>query len=76
MKIDSKTGKATTKIEIPHCPQITSLTFGGKNLDILYVTSATYNMKSMSKNAGAVFQVSGLGVKGAVSKALKLIMNE
>ncbi|XP_065210543.1 regucalcin-like [Planococcus citri] len=73
LKIDPKIGRATTKIEIPHCPQITSVAFGGPNLDVLYVTSADINIKGKYKNAGSVFQVSGLGVRGNLSLPLYLM---
>lgn len=46
---------------------LTSVMFGGKNLDILYVTSMGRPMKGVPQkeaNAGGVFAVYGLGVTG------------
>lgn len=45
--------------------QVTSAAFGGPNLDILYVTTAaTTRDGEQSPQAGQLFQVTGLGVKG------------
>ena len=63
----SPDGKPVTVIDIPveypTCPA-----FGGDNLDILFVTSikdsGTGRMVSTHENAGAVFAISGLGVRG------------
>lgn len=58
---------------------ITSLAWGGKNLDILFVTSATepYDLftgeitdRKLTPDAGRVFMVKGLGVKGLPMKKL------
>ena len=42
--------------------------FGGKNLDILYVTSIGFDLAKGSEfvqpNAGGVFAITGLGIKG------------
>jgi L-arabinonolactonase len=50
-------------VEYPSCPA-----FGGSDLDILFVTSikdsGTGRMVSTHENAGALFAVSGLGVRG------------
>lgn len=44
---------------------VTSLTFGGPNLDVLYVTSANLDISEpLSVNAGQLFKVTGLGVHG------------
>ena len=63
----SPEGQVVTLIDLPvqypSCPA-----FGGDNLDILFVTSikdsGTGRMISTHENAGAVFAVSGLGVRG------------
>lgn len=45
--------------------QVTSAAFGGPNLDILYVTSAsTERSGPQPKPAGSLFKVTGLGAKG------------
>lgn len=63
-----RTSKVEQKIEIP-AKQVTSVAFGGPNLDILYVTTAnlkmgTTEMSSNSELAGKLFEVTGLGAKG------------
>uniref|UniRef100_A0A182P695 Regucalcin n=1 Tax=Anopheles epiroticus TaxID=199890 RepID=A0A182P695_9DIPT len=63
-KVNSKTGKVELEIKLP-CEQVTSAAFGGPNLDILYVTTAAKEFKSpQPAPAGALFAVTGLGVKG------------
>ncbi|XP_046563959.1 regucalcin-like isoform X2 [Haliotis rubra] len=67
-KIDPNTGKLLQKVDIPNATRITSVCWGGKNLDELYVTSL--RMKPNSKLTvidtldGAVFRVTGLGARG------------
>lgn len=73
IKINPQNGKSIAKIEIPQCPQITSVIFGGENLDTLYVLSAAYKLDNRMNNAGFVFEVTGLGVNGSASKSLRLI---
>lgn len=73
IKIDTKMGKCVAKMEIPNCPQITSLAFGGMNLDTLFVTSAAYKLRGNSSGAGCAFQISGLGVRGYGGVPLTLI---
>lgn len=61
------------EIPIP-AKQVTSVTFGGPNLDILYVTTASMQasaevlgMRPNDKHdelAGHLFKVTGLGAKG------------
>ena len=47
---------------------VTSVAFGGPNLDELYVTSANYALtpeqRSAESDPGALFKITGLGVKG------------
>ncbi|CAG5002699.1 unnamed protein product [Parnassius apollo] len=72
LKIDPKKGKLLEKIRIPAL-QVTSVIFGGSNLDILYVTSASMNRGVEQKPpCGSTFQVTGLGVKGLPSVNVKL----
>lgn len=66
-------GKILLEIPIP-TKQVTSVTFGGPNLDILYVTTASVQasaealgMRPNDKHdefAGHLFKVTGLGAKG------------
>lgn len=53
-------------LEVPFpCKQVTSAAFGGPNLDILYVTTAaTARDGVQAPQAGHLFKVTGLGVKG------------
>lgn len=67
-KFDPETGKTLQKIDIP-ASQTTSVCWGGKNLDELYVTSARCGMteeyvRTKEQLAGSVFKVTGLGAKG------------
>lgn len=60
-------GKKIGQIDFP-ATNITSVTFGGPNLDILYATSAQIGLsEDQLKNepaAGALFQVTNLGARG------------
>ncbi|MEO9571970.1 MAG: SMP-30/gluconolactonase/LRE family protein [Polaribacter sp.] len=64
-----KTGKVVSKIEVP-AHNITSCAFGGDNLDVLYITSASIDMteEEIKKYplAGAIFKIKP-GVKGGKS---------
>lgn len=64
---DPNTGKVLDKIDLP-CKQITSVAFGGKDLDILYITSAAIGLSDEALQAtplaGSLFQANP-GVKGA-----------
>ena len=59
-------GRIDRMIEFP-VRNLTSVMFGGKNLDVLYCTSMGRPMKGVPQKeatAGGVFAVTGLGVKG------------
>lgn len=57
-------GKVEQEILIP-AKQVTSVAFGGPNLDELYVTTARKQViDPQLAPAGATFKVTGLGVKG------------
>lgn len=66
-------GKIVLEIPIP-AKQVTSVAFGGKNLDELYVTTAAIAVSAsiiglnpddkQSELAGHLFKVTGLGAKG------------
>lgn len=57
-------------IQLP-ATQITSLAFGGQNLDILYVTTANKDGKQ-PEGSGYLYKVTGLGAKGYAGVPLKL----
>lgn len=75
LRIDPATGSLLSSVDIP-APEVTSVAFGGPNLDELYVTSAstraTREIKEKYPNAGALFRVTGLGVKGYPGRAARL----
>lgn len=61
---DFRQRKAVLEIPIP-AKQVTSVAFGGPNLDILYVTTAATARDGVQPpQAGHLFKVTGLGVKG------------
>ncbi|MEZ4857677.1 MAG: SMP-30/gluconolactonase/LRE family protein [Flavobacteriaceae bacterium] len=69
IRFDPLTGEVLTKIDVP-AHNVTSCAFGGQNLDILYITTATVDMNEEEKKqfplAGSVFKVIP-GVKGIPS---------
>ncbi|ARV16835.1 regucalcin [Polaribacter sp. SA4-12] len=73
IRFNPKTGKVLSKIEVP-AHNITSCAFGGENLDILYITTASVDMteKEIKKYplAGSVYKVNP-GVKGVQSNFYK-----
>lgn len=60
-------------IEFP-ANQITSVTFGGPNLDELYVTSANFDLPDYppGAEAGILYRVTGIGAKGFPGQKVKL----
>ena len=70
---DPKTGEVVDKIEVP-AHNVTSCAFGGENLDILYITTASLDMTDQEKKAfplaGSLFMVKP-GVKGVKSNYFK-----
>lgn len=63
LKINPK-GQVELEIQIP-AKQVTSVAFGGPNLDELYVTTARKQViDPQQPPAGATFKVTGLGVRG------------
>jgi gluconolactonase len=63
--VDPNSGNLIQTVPIP-ASRVTSVTFGGHNLDILYVTTSRLGLSDEEKKqqplAGSVFAVSGLGV--------------
>ncbi len=68
-RFNPQSGKLISKIEVP-AHNITSCAFGGENLDILYITTASVDMTEEEKRkyplAGSIFKVIP-GVKGVKS---------
>lgn len=67
IRIEPKTGEVLKTIPIP-AQQVTSVTFGGPKLDILFVTTARLPIQNVthSKDAGRVFKIEGLNVNGVL----------
>lgn len=62
--INGENGKILREIDMP-AMQVTSIAFGGRDLDEMYVTSGKYNVsEEKTGNEGCTFKVTGLGVKG------------
>lgn len=59
---DPNTGKEIRKVELP-CLETTACAFGGPNLDRLFITTGIHS-KIEEADAGKVFVIDGLGVKG------------
>lgn len=72
VRFDPQTGKALQEIKMP-ATNITSVCFGGPNLDELYVTCSRHNMPNPDSQplAGSIFKVTGLGVKGRAPNNFK-----
>ncbi|CAH0390011.1 unnamed protein product [Bemisia tabaci] len=74
IRVDPDTGKLLYTLPIPSW-EVTSVVFGGPNLDELYVTSANQfknNPKDKYPQPGQTFKVTNLGVKGTPSVSIKL----
>lgn len=73
--MDPTNGKLLNHVPIPAL-QVTSVAFGGPQLDELYVTSANIALsdEQLQKypGSGATFRVTGVGVKGYPGQPLKL----
>ncbi|CAA6690180.1 MULTISPECIES: SMP-30/gluconolactonase/LRE family protein [unclassified Lentimonas] len=66
---DPNTGKQLRKVDLP-CVETTACAFGGPNLDRLFVTTGIHS-KLIEQDAGKVFVIDGLGVKGMPAFAYK-----
>lgn len=67
----NRTGNIDLEIKFP-CDQVTSAAFGGPNLDILYATTAAVARdRPQTPIAGALFKVTGLGVRGTTQTKVK-----
>ncbi|PIK51734.1 putative regucalcin [Apostichopus japonicus] len=74
IRYNPRTGKKLLELKFPTL-NVTSCCWGGPNLDILYVTSAKHFLSDdelkAQPNAGALFTVRGLGVKGVKTDIFK-----
>ncbi|XP_053693993.1 regucalcin-like isoform X1 [Sabethes cyaneus] len=71
LKLNPRTKKIELEIPIP-AKQVTSAAFGGPDMDELFVTTA--HTSDQDPPAGALFKVTGLGVKGP--EMYKMILTE
>ncbi|XP_034246474.1 regucalcin-like [Thrips palmi] len=75
VRVDPDTGAVMSTLAVP-AKQVTSLAFGGADLDELYVTSGRFFMADADlakhPDSGAVFRVTGLGVKGRPGRPVRL----
>ena len=73
-RYDPQTGRILQKIDLP-ARNITSCAFGGKDLDILFITTSSLDMSINEQNqlpdAGKLFSVKP-GVKGVKANFIKL----
>jgi len=71
-RFDPETGKLLQELKFP-ATNITSVAFGGKNLDELYVTCSKHNCPNPDSQplAGSIFRVTELGVKGRAPNNFK-----
>lgn len=61
-RFDVESGQELQRIEIP-CVETTACTWGGENLDELYITTGVHKTIE-EEDAGRLFVVKGLGIKG------------
>lgn len=75
VRFDPESGEMLTKIDIPSS-KVTSVAFGGANLDELYVTTAWHDMTDEERIkyplAGSMFRINNIGVKGLPSRPVLL----
>ena len=67
IQIDPIEGTLLRKVDLP-VDNITSVAFGGPELDVLYVTTAYVNMTAEQRkkkpDSGALYVIKGLSVRG------------
>ncbi|KAG4068206.1 hypothetical protein HA402_008847 [Bradysia odoriphaga] len=61
-KVDPRNGEILLEIPIP-AKQVTAVAFGGPNLDILYVVTASIE-DDKTESSGCLYRITGLGTKG------------
>ena len=73
LRFDPETGKVIGEIEVP-AKNVTACAFGGENLDVMYITTASLGMSAEEEEqlpkAGSIFKVA-LDVKGVPSNFFK-----
>ncbi|XP_051171983.1 regucalcin-like isoform X2 [Leptopilina boulardi] len=78
IQVNPKTGKLLQSIPIP-AKRVTSVTFGGPMLDILYVTTAGNGFANPAEKTpeddmqgGSIFEIKGTGARGVLSNSFKM----
>lgn len=75
VNVNPDTGKVLRFVELP-VNKVTSCTFGGPLLNILFVTTSSRDLTkdelAAQPYAGYVFSIKGLGVYGAPANSFKL----
>lgn len=75
IQVDPRQGKLLRTIRLP-AERISSVAFGGRKLDVLYVTSTYDEMTTdeirKSPYSGSLFSIKGLGVRGHPAVNFKL----
>lgn len=66
-----RAGKVLAEYKIPFVHQITSVAFGGPNLNILFVTTASKDGET-ALQAGHLYQITGLDTAGTASIKVKV----
>ncbi|XP_031628645.1 regucalcin-like [Contarinia nasturtii] len=69
MKINPKSGELLAEYKLP-TGQVTSVAFGGPNLDILFVTTAS--RRTQQPEAGHLYKITGLETRGTSGVKVKL----
>ena len=69
VRFDPRTNKELQRVDLP-CIETTACTFGGENLDRLFVTTGIKTDLN-EPDAGKVFVIDGLGIKGVPAFAFK-----
>ncbi|XP_026736792.1 regucalcin-like [Trichoplusia ni] len=75
LKIDPRKKKLLETIDMP-VPQVTSVTFGGPNLDMLYVTTACLDFNGKpDPPSGTTYAVTGISARGHPNLKVRLDYN-
>lgn len=77
LHIDTTTGSLIDTIDFGNrSSMLTSVAFGGRNLDELYVTSANCKLspeqQAVETDSGALFKVTNIGAKGIGGSSYKM----
>ena len=67
VRFDPQSGEKLQQVDLP-CVETTACAFGGPNLDRLFVTTGIHKTKEEA-DAGKIFVIDGLGVKGLAAFA-------